>query len=211
MDTIPWTKAYSVGVPAIDKDHRNLFELIDTLNRALEKKLSKKKIAKAITGLIQYTEGHFAREERVMVRYGYPGIDKHRVQHRNLELLVHAIYNVFIKDPDSIDPQKLMKFLNHWLVDHIIRVDMDYAKYIEKTRYVDGANNPELKDVKVIFDEPRTKLELEVPQRYERILQRCALLLSRDEEEAKKIRVIADPAASMPIEEARKLAEKILR
>jgi hemerythrin-like metal-binding protein len=211
MATIPWTKAYSVGVPAIDKDHRNLFELIDTLNRALDKKLSKEKIAKAITGLIQYTEGHFAREERVMARYGYPGIGKHRVQHRNLELLVHAIYNVFIEDPDSIDPQKLMKFLNHWLVDHIIRVDMDYAKYIEKSHFTDGVSDAPLKDVKVIFDDQRTKLELEVPKRYERILQRCALLLCRDEKEAQAIRKIADPAAFMPIDEAKKLAENVLR
>ncbi len=211
MTTIPWTKAYSVGVTAIDKDHRNLFELIDTLDRALQRQLSNDKIAKALTGLIQYTEGHFAREEKVMERYGYPGISKHRAQHRNLELLVHAIFNVFNDDPDSIDPKKLMKFLNHWLVDHIIKVDMLYAQYIEKKRYEEGASGNVDKNMNAVFGQQTAKLELEVPKQYERILQRCALLLCRDEHEAQRICQIADPASTMSITKAKQLANKVLR
>ncbi len=207
---IPWTKAYSVGVSAIDKDHRNLFELIDTLNRALKRKLGEEKIAKALTGLIAYTEGHFEREEILMARYAYPDIEKHKAQHRNLERLVHAIYNVFIRDPRSVDPKKLMVFLNHWLVDHIVKVDMQYARHIEKMRYADIALKAGAQGVDKNIANRKITVELQVPRGDERILQRCALLLRRDEDAANQIRMIADPSANMSDKEAKTLARSVL-
>ncbi len=204
MTTVSWTKAYSVGVPALDSDHRNLFEIIETVDRALQKKMGKEKIAKAIAGLIQYTEEHFQREEKLMERYDYPDLEKHKTQHRNLEKTVHALYRVYQVEPKSVDTKKLMEFLNHWLGYHIISVDMKYAKYIESL-YLSG-QVPEFVNTP---DKTKT-VTLEVTAENAWLLKRCDVLLNRGEEEALTILEVADPASNMTLSVAKKLAHKVL-
>ncbi len=205
MTTITWIKAYNIGVRMIDKDHRNLFDMIRKIDQETGKNFNSKKIGKAIENLIQYTEDHFAREEQLMKRYEYPGLEKHKVQHRNLEQTVYALYRVYLAEPESVDTKKLMLFLNNWLSDHILNIDMDYAKYLENNQF--AGNLVQYSDEK----EGNKKISMELSACNADLLKRCDLLLNQDGEEAQRIQEILDPFKNMTLVKAKQLAQLVLR
>ncbi len=115
VNFFPWKKKYSVGVRLIDTDHKNLFEIINTLHDGIQRGLSTSQIGIAIAGLARYVDEHFEREEDLMREYCYPGLPKHQESHRDLIRKVYAIRKIQISQPAKIDPNKLMSFLKDWL------------------------------------------------------------------------------------------------
>jgi hemerythrin-like metal-binding protein len=90
MPAVTWTQAMSVGIEALDTDHKMLFGLINQLDTAIAKGESEAIIASVINGLVDYTEYHFGREEAMMAAVDYAGFDAHHTGHRALvEALNH--------------------------------------------------------------------------------------------------------------------------
>ena len=132
MAVIKWTAAMSVGVPAVDRDHRTLVELINSLGEATEKEGDPTPIISEALGiLIAYTQYHFAREEKMMEVCGYPDLLTHRREHSALTLEVMELKRRFLDVDTYLTVDEILSFLVSWLNHHILLQDMDYREYAE--------------------------------------------------------------------------------
>lgn len=215
-DFFPWSKKYKVGVRLIDIDHKNLFEIINTLHAGIVRGLTSRQLSVAITGLVRYVDEHFEREENLMREYFYPGLLKHREIHRDLIRTVYAIRKIQISQPASIDQDKLMRFLRDWLANHILVSDLDYLPYLHgevprTDKHGGSAGGEAPADASAETEVELKSVSLKVPVQSAEVLHRCALLLRRGGDEAQAIMEITDPISSMTQEEARQICAAVLK
>ncbi len=124
-----WKETYSVHVAALDRQHQQLFSLIAELNDALAAGKGNAIVATILEQLVDYTVSHFAAEEKLMERYGFPGLEEHRCKHRALTEQVNGLIQDFKAGNVGVSVS-LMLFLRSWLKDHILGTDQLYSNYL---------------------------------------------------------------------------------
>lgn len=127
-----WDKL-SIDNPEIDKDHKKLLEVYNDLVDLIEFKKSREEFARILSMMTDYSLIHFKREEKYMELLSYPKIGEHIVLHRNYIYKV-AIYNTNLLSPNPPNPQKIIKFLNDWWLNHILEIDSDYEKFKKENK-----------------------------------------------------------------------------
>ena len=215
-ELFPWSDSYRVGIRLIDIDHRNLFEIINTLHAGIVRGLSGKALNIALAGLIRYVDEHFEREENLMREYQYPDFERHRDAHREMIRAVYAIRKIQTSDPASIDLGRLMEFLGDWLKQHVLSADRDYVPYLrgevpEANRPRNSADDDDQTEPSDAATAKVKTVSVEVPAHSVETLRRCALLLRRGGEEAHAIAEITDPIASMSLDEAKDICLAVLK
>jgi hemerythrin len=127
-----WTKDYAVGVRQIDTEHQRLFALAESLHQAMLAGHGKAVLQNLLAGLAAYTCVHFAHEEQLMQRIGYPGYTQHRLQHETLRSKVQAMQDRAASGENTMTIE-VMQFLMEWLKDHITTSDCQIAGYMKKS------------------------------------------------------------------------------
>lgn len=130
MSLFKWNESYSIGHPEIDTQHKRLFQLAEELHSAMTAGKGKQILSHTLASLISYTKGHFASEEGLMQRYGYPDYPQHKAEHDKLTAQVLAFQTDF-NAGRSVLTIDLMHFLKNWLAHHIGQVDQKVASYIK--------------------------------------------------------------------------------
>ena len=125
-DIIIWDESLSTGAYAIDKDHQIIISLI---NRVAHQTIEDADLDEAIKGLIDYTNYHFRKEEAIMEVCGYPDLENHRALHRDLTARVNALADKWRKERTPETTWNIRKFLQDWLIKHIMEVDIKIAPY----------------------------------------------------------------------------------
>ena len=136
MVLMPWDPAIESGVPAIDKDHHRL---VDLLNAAYAKMMSGEGVEAAIrmtNELHDILARHCADEERLMRKIGYPKADEHQQIHQNL-LLKFSALEKRIEAGDHDAAPELFKFLAEWLKAHTYRHDLAFVEYGKSKGHAD--------------------------------------------------------------------------
>lgn len=122
----------SVGVPAVDHDHKVLIGLINGLGEATRGDHDVTQvIAGALATLIAYTQYHFEREEKMMEACDYPDLETHREEHNALTAEVMALKERFLSGESDLTIEGMLVFLTGWLNHHILLQDMEYRSYAE--------------------------------------------------------------------------------
>jgi hemerythrin len=129
MSLFSWKDSYSIGVPDIDAQHRQLYKLADDLHQALNAGQGKDALAAVLKSLIDYTKTHFADEERLMQRYGYSELAAHKAQHEDLTRKVIDLQRQMQADKLMLSIE-VMRFLSDWLRQHIGGSDRRYAPFV---------------------------------------------------------------------------------
>jgi hemerythrin len=124
-----WNNSYSIGIASIDAQHRTLFDLSAKLHQAMSAGQGKAAVGPILERLVQYTQAHFAHEERLMRLHDYPDLPAHKAQHDALTKQV-ADFNAKFKSGQAAITVQLLQFLKNWLVDHIRGCDMKYAPHL---------------------------------------------------------------------------------
>ena len=123
---VEWTKELEIGVPFVDADHKVLINLLNQVDACITDNEETSVLGSVLDALVEYTDYHFLREEKMMELSGYDGLDKHATIHRALSRQVRDVYENFVRDPWSVDPANVRDFLQSWLVDHIMGHDFAY-------------------------------------------------------------------------------------
>jgi len=123
-----WEDSLSIGIDAIDDDHKALILLLDNLT---DQALMKGNVDEALTELIQHTLAHFKREEVVMEVCAYPYLQQHRDLHRKLAQDVGQFAARWRVHRDTHITLELLSFLRGWLVNHITKDDAALAPYVK--------------------------------------------------------------------------------
>jgi len=123
-ETIEWTEALTIGIDAIDDDHRML---IDMFNRSQQ--ANEIECGVLLDQIIEFTVTHFEREEVVMAACNYPWIDNHHQVHQLLIAQAEKMGKQLNQGELGVDD--LARFLGSWLLDHTQVMDMAFAPYCE--------------------------------------------------------------------------------
>jgi hemerythrin len=126
---VTWSDRYSVGIPRIDAEHQKLIGLVNDLYAAMLEGRGKNVIDPVLHGLADYTQSHFVNEERLMRLHAYPGYEAHKVEHDNLTKQVKHLQEE-ARSGKPVVSMEVMRFLQHWLSDHILGVDKQYSAHL---------------------------------------------------------------------------------
>ncbi len=138
MPLMEWNDKLSVGVDAIDSDHKHLVGLVNELHDAMKAAKGKEVLGKVLDGLITYTKTHFGREEVEMAKHAYPKASEHIREHTNLTKQVLDVQAKFKAGNNAVLSMEVMAFLRDWLLKHIQASDKalgDFLK-VQKTKKV---------------------------------------------------------------------------
>jgi hemerythrin-like metal-binding protein len=124
-----WKNEYSVKIQSVDTQHKILFSLASELNAAMAKGEGSKRLSSVLDRLLNYTEAHFADEEKLMAKYRYPRLAVHKDEHDVLTKKVRKLREDMVRG-DSLLTIDVMDFLQNWLTKHIQNSDMHYAEHI---------------------------------------------------------------------------------
>ena len=128
-----WSKEYETGDLSVDREHREIFRLVQQVidTKALIDKDAKIKIALGF--LSEYTVTHFANEEKLMIESDYPGYEEHKAIHDTFIKDVVVFVTRFKKEgaSDAIY-DTIHNFIIAWLKEHIIGKDKHMADHYIK-------------------------------------------------------------------------------
>lgn len=130
MALMEWTEKLSVGVAALDEDHKKLVSMVNELYDAMLAGHGKEKLGPILDGLVKYTRFHFAREEKYFAQTGYPGSAAHKEQHDALTRQVLDVQQKYAAGATATLSVDVMHFLKKWLVTHIQGSDQSYRLHL---------------------------------------------------------------------------------
>ena len=131
MKDIVWSDVLSIGVDEIDEDHRKLVDIFNVLNHAVAEGDSREYLAAVLEELINCTIWHFSHEERLMLKYGYDGLEEHKAEHHELVDSVKALQQKVLQ-MDRPMAEEEINFLARWLTGHILSTDMQLGSYLSE-------------------------------------------------------------------------------
>lgn len=128
MPQLEWNEGLSVGVEAIDNDHKILLDLINKISFAIEKNEETSVIEEVFGQLEAYVVEHFSREEQLMRDCHYPGLREHIKLHRKLTSKVPELKAKLLAADSREAAEEINLFLFDWLMNHILGDDMLFAQ-----------------------------------------------------------------------------------
>ncbi len=129
MALLSWCDKFSVQVGQFDEEHKQLIQFVNQLHDAMKMGQGKQVIGDVLSGLISYTQNHFAAEERLMKAHGFPGYEKHKKEHNQLTMSVLDLQKGYMAGSTPLS-QSVMGFLKDWLTNHIQGVDKEYGPFL---------------------------------------------------------------------------------
>ena len=128
---LEWDDSFATGVAKFDQQHMKLFDMVNELHDAMQKKRSKEAIGSILNRLIEYTGSHFAQEEEAFRIARYPDELQHKQHHSKLVgqvLELHAKFN----SGEALLTHSVIEFLQDWLINHIKGVDKLYGPCLSR-------------------------------------------------------------------------------
>jgi len=135
MPIIQWTKDFSVGHPDLDAQHKIW---ISIYNEAHDRMMDSDETDFQTTGrdalirMRDYGQTHFSFEEDWMEEMAYPDILAHKMMHdrfsRQVNDLIHDL-----EVGRYVLNSEVIKRVENWLTNHILKEDMKYRAYSRKT------------------------------------------------------------------------------
>jgi hemerythrin len=130
MPYMQWLDEYSVGVSVFDDEHKKLIAMLNALHESMVAGQSKQKLFEILDGMIDYTVKHFAHEEELFRRTGYPESITHKLRHEDLKAKVISLRQRAEQKVSGALVIELSNFLHDWLINHIQGEDKRYGPYL---------------------------------------------------------------------------------
>ena len=124
-----WEEDYKIGLPAMDAEHLVLFALINQIEINVNGEKADECLRDVLGALLSYVTFHFANEQELMAAHGYPGLADHIRQHEEFSRTVHELAKAGAEGGLEA-ALKLRGVVLNWLINHILRADVDYATFI---------------------------------------------------------------------------------
>lgn len=122
-----WRDEFNIGVDIIDREHRQLFKIIDKLFHFKEEEKDNQWICQeGIKYFKGHTLQHFADEEAYMRSIGLGGLERHRNIHKDFqEITLPALEAELLQTNYSTDAMEhFLGVCAGWLIGHTLTEDM---------------------------------------------------------------------------------------
>ena len=132
--TYVWDASLSVGIVAIDEQHKQLVAMLGEIQTALFQELSDADIVKYLRQMRDYAAEHFALEEQLMEPHSQhmPNHPHHLWEHREFEDKTGELLMQFVQEGGTAAGWELFTFLGNWLIKHIQGTDQVMAEVLKK-------------------------------------------------------------------------------
>jgi hemerythrin len=135
MAYLHWSNDLDTGIEVIDKQHQRIVDYLNELNTANETG-DQTATNHVLNELVDYTLTHFAFEEELQEKAGYPFQKAHKRVHEIFTKRV-AEFQARAAAGENVAPE-LLSMLKIWLVNHIKGDDADYAESVKKMLGLEG-------------------------------------------------------------------------
>ncbi|MDP2134170.1 MAG: bacteriohemerythrin [Sulfuritalea sp.] len=137
VQLVSWTPDLSVGIEALDTQHRRIVDYINDLHEAGLRK-DRDAIGHVLDELMEYTVSHFSFEEAMMEQAGYDFFGPHKKVHELFTRRIAEYRHRFALGEDVA--VEIQGTLVKWLMNHIKREDMNYSAALRASQA--GENIP---------------------------------------------------------------------
>lgn len=128
---LSWDPSLTLGVPAIDGQHIELFQRLDALLEGARAGRSADEIGRMLGFLGDYVGTHFAAEEALMREYAYPDLAAHAAEHARFVEEFQALLREYLADGATLLlVLRVNARVTAWLREHIYRADKALAAFL---------------------------------------------------------------------------------
>lgn len=126
---VQWNSDYSMGNELLDSQHRNLLAQCNALADCIADAgpESDLKFNDTFAALMVQAREHFAAEEALLTRCGYPMLEEHQNEYDEFDYLANEIITT-----ENFEQVELQRFLALWWVGHIVGSGKKYRAFLEK-------------------------------------------------------------------------------
>ena len=117
MALLEWHEHYSLGIPAIDHEHRELIGLLNELVEALSRPGAREEVLDCFGEVHSGIASHFALEEKIMRDRNYDEYAEHKADHYRLLEELRDIMDEY-ESAGQIDAQEFAGRLDRWFTEH---------------------------------------------------------------------------------------------
>lgn len=131
MTLIEWRDEFSVGVPEVDHEHREMIELINRLHDKLSGRPAAITTMEFLGEIYTKISAHFALEEKVMRARQYDEYREHKADHEQLLDELRDIMDEY-EEGEGLDDRLLGERLRIWFTEHFKTRDARLHKYLAR-------------------------------------------------------------------------------
>jgi hemerythrin len=129
-----WSDGFALGDSIVDAQHRAFFEEAASLRAALESDEPKDGIVAYCATFIANLRAHFADEEQLMARIGFPALAVHRQEHERLLVRTEEVVAEIHAADCLIDCLLGTRSLMEALVEHVTNQDMGIKSFMMREK-----------------------------------------------------------------------------
>ena len=129
-----WRDALAVGDETIDRQHRAFFDDAQAIAAALEQQVAVPEILRLTARFRADLSRHFADEEAVLDRTGYPDRLGHRAEHAALLDALAAADALLLRSSLTEDLVAVIEQMLVALIGHVLSFDMRYHSWLTAGR-----------------------------------------------------------------------------
>ncbi|TFH40382.1 MAG: bacteriohemerythrin [Lysobacterales bacterium] len=129
MTLLEWKEQYSLGVPAVDHEHRELIDLINELYASVKGPAADVTVIDFLGELYARISAHFALEEKIMRDSHYDQYRDHKTDHERLLDDIRDLMDDY-EDGVHVDVEAFGKHLEEWFSEHFRTRDARLHKKI---------------------------------------------------------------------------------
>lgn len=122
MTLLQWKPAYTLGVPSVDHEHRELIGLINEAYNHMETNDAPERIEACLEDIYAAISAHFALEELHMRTAKYEEYQAHKDEHEDLLDQLRDMMDQFVDHPESGEAL-LRARLADWFGQHFATFD----------------------------------------------------------------------------------------
>ena len=128
MEPFFWKQTYETGLKQIDRDHHTILELANTLYNAMQSDAGRAAVLQSCQKIVDFTEEHFAREEKYMEACGYSRIEEHKLEHARLkDEARRLLLRLELDSPGSATG--IYHVLREMFIEHIPACDQPFGMF----------------------------------------------------------------------------------
>lgn len=128
---LTWNESrHTVGIAEIDSQHRELIQRANRFSDAIAQIDQSSSVQESLDDLLLFSREHFAFEEQLMAKYGFPDLESHIQEHRRLS---QQLNNLIMTNPSTPHHKKaplVSAFLSDWVEQHILTDDTELGKFL---------------------------------------------------------------------------------
>lgn len=122
MQLLQWKPSFSLGIPAVDLEHRKLIEMINEVYARIDDEHDAESVQVALADIHAGISAHFALEERVMREAAYPEYAAHKDSHEDLLDEIRDMMDAHADQPET-GRELLRRSLSEWFGQHFSTFD----------------------------------------------------------------------------------------